>query len=268
MPEGPECKHYSECLNKIMQERHLTAINFVAGRYQRSSPSGFTSVKFPLLVKSVKVWGKFLFFETGQLNKVDNYYIWNTLGMSGQWSLQQNSDTRAIITIDNSDKVFYNDRRNFGTFHFHKTYSETAKKIDGLGYDLLNQTVVDFGVNPGFVIFEKKKNQEKTLAEILMSQTDYAGIGNYLKAEILYHAKLSPHRLGKSLTVDEIIQLDKSIIEVMIESYKGKTKSFNHYESTFPKLIYQKNKCPLGHFIKDEETKDGRTSWWCAECQK
>ena len=55
------------------------------------------------------------------------------------------------------------------------------------------------------------KKPNKTIAEFLMDQSMCAGIGNYLKAEILYDAAISPHRIVKSLDSEEFNKLLKII---------------------------------------------------------
>ncbi len=43
--------------------------------------------------------------------------------------------------------------------------------------------------------------ERKPIAELLMDQTMFAGIGNIFRAELLYRARVSPFRVGKD--VDE-----------------------------------------------------------------
>jgi formamidopyrimidine-DNA glycosylase len=44
------------------------------------------------------------------------------------------------------------------------------------------------------------KYPKKTLPEILMDQKMFSGIGNYIKSECLYRAKLNPHRTVNSIS--------------------------------------------------------------------
>lgn len=270
MPEGPEVLETANRLNGILQGRHILSFDFITGRYHRSPPLGFDGVRLPCLVNKISCYGKFIYWELE--NKT---YIWNTLGMSGGWgdnSTGQNSDTRAIVKYDNGEgliyPLYYNDRRNFGTFHFNKNRRETEEKIEKLGHDPLYYltngfTEKDLGVK-ALSIFALKRNKKKTLAEILMAQDNWAGIGNYLKAEILYRAKLSPHRLGESLDGNEIIILDNCVRNTIIQAYKAK----GSYGGSFQKVIYKRSHCPLGHEIKVDATKDGRNTWYCEIEQK
>ena len=38
MPEGPECRHITDCLNEIVSTRQLSEISILGGRYKRHAP--------------------------------------------------------------------------------------------------------------------------------------------------------------------------------------------------------------------------------------
>ena len=48
--------------------------------------------------------------------------------------------------------------------------------------------------NDFFTIVSHKKHEQKTLTKFLMDQKNISGVGNYIKAEALYEAKISPYR--------------------------------------------------------------------------
>ena len=76
-----------------------------------------------------------------------------------------------------------------------------------------------------FSIFEnlmtKSKIKEKTIPEIFMNQSYLSGIGNYLKSEILYESKISPHRKLESLSVNDLEVIYHNIKKISFNSFKA-----------------------------------------------
>lgn len=268
MPEGPECKHYANALDKLLSGNSIYGMNIISGRYTKSLPDGLTHDLFPLHIKSVNAKGKFIYFELS-----DNSFIWNTLGLTGGWSLSSDKNTRIIFNTA-STNLFYSDQRNFGTFKFKCSKAETLKKLAALGIDLLGADASST-LAASLKIFSAKKNQNKTLAEIVMDQANYAGVGNYIKAEALYVAKLSPHRSGSSLTNSEIENLHLAIHSILNKSFQSKSSSLKNYDdlpdadpAIFEKVIYRKLKDPFGNEVRAEDTKDKRTTYWVPSIQR
>ena len=53
-----------------------------------------------------------------------------------------------------------------------------------------------------------------------MNQKNVSGIGNYLKAECLYDAKISPHRFCSQITIEESNKLFFACRRIINLSYK------------------------------------------------
>jgi len=122
--------------------------------------------------------------------------------------------------------------------------------------------------------------KDRTMAETLMDQSVFSGIGNYLKAEILWCARISPHRKTSELSDTEIEALHRIIPSVMMESYgAGQGSSLTtfrrlreDFEFVYPEermlAVYRQLTDPLGNEIKSEDTKDKRKTWWVPKVQK
>jgi formamidopyrimidine-DNA glycosylase len=108
-----------------------------------------------------------------------------------------------------------------------------------------------------------------------MDQKIICGVGNYLKAECLYFSKLSPHRLTSSLTDEDLKNLNSVIKKVIKTSYEtgGATiYTFSNYDGekgdyTKRFAVYNQAQDPLGHEVKRETTRDGRTTFWVPTIQ-
>lgn len=69
---------------------------------------------------------------------------------------------------------------------------------------------------------ETPRFAKKSLAVLLLDQAFAAGMGNYLRSEVLFAAKLSPHRALASLSKPERRRLAKALLDVPRRSYRAK----------------------------------------------
>lgn len=203
------------------------------------------------------------------------WYLWCTYGMSGRWTIvRPDKHIVASVVADWNDEaqtvVSFYDPRHFGTLKFVNDEHQHQKKLASLGFDMLSSPPND----DDFCSCLSKKSS-RSLAETLMDQSLFAGVGNYIKSEALYRARLSPNRTSK-LSKKQALVLRKAIIDVMQESYAAKGATIQSYKTAtghsggaqFSFQVYSKKTDPLSHPVTREETKDGRTTHWCPLCQK
>ena len=264
MPEGPEVKNMILQLSKIIKNKQLNDIVINSGRYSKKSPVGFNDfVKIlPAKIIDVNCKGKFIWIE------LDNgYKIWNTLGMTGGWKKNKNKHSH-FTYIFNDFEIYYEDMRNFGTFKFNNNQDEFDKKIKSLGTDIFSS---DFTIE----YVSNKKNSNKTVVDILMNQKLFCGVGNYLKAEILYECKISPFRKVNELSENDIVNIYKNTKKISKESFKNGGASVRDYSDLNDKdgnytsllKVYGQKNDPLGHKVKRDTTTDKRTTHWVPEIQ-
>lgn len=65
----------------------------------------------------------------------------------------------------------------------------------------------------------------RNLGALLLDQEFLAGLGNYLRVEILWQAKLGPERRPADLDARERTRLAEAIVDVPMRSYRWRTKS-------------------------------------------
>lgn len=203
--------------------------------------------------------------------------MWVTLGMTGVWLKERTAyarlsiDYHSIMPPYKGGTLYFDDVRNFGTIRFSQDRTELQKKLASFGIDLLNER---HHPNDTLAVLQKKRNVKRTLAEVLMDQRCFAGVGNYVKAEVLYRARLSPNRTCDTLTKDDILCLHDKIIEVLHGAYRSGGVTLSDYrdidgnEGTFERLVYGKEKDPEGNPIVREETRDKRVTHWSPLVQR
>lgn len=268
MPEGPEVRVIVDQLNKLIGKSKLEQIEIHSGRYSKKSPDNFPdfSKSLPLKLLKINCKGKFIWFELS-----DDWYIFNTLGMSGGWKVNKEKHSHWKVQTDKGT-VYYTDMRNFGTFKFVKGKTMLDKKLKELGSDVLTN---DYTLNYVKKVMLDKRLLPKTIVEVLMNQKKFCGIGNYLKSEILYECKISPHRVISSLDDTDIINIYQNSKKIAQSSYAnggGSSGDFSDLDNKkgsykFQLKVYTQVKDPLGNKIKKETTKDKRTTHWVPEIQ-
>ena len=266
MPEGPECRRYAEDLAKRISGKVIVDVSLVSGRYLKKPPTGIESFKsgLPVGVIGAGVHGKFIYWILK-----NDFFIWSTLGMTGQWSSEQNTHTRIKFHL-NDGSVYYNDQRNFGTLKFVRGKFQMIEKLKSFGPDMLADDVLDDDF-----IKQMRMHPKWEVTKALMDQSTVAGIGNYIKSDSLWLAGISPKRSVGDITDLELSALNRSIKHVMRESYnaggaigdeyKNFTGDNDDYGRQF--LVYNQSTDPDGNEVIREMTADKRTTHWVPEVQ-
>lgn len=164
---------------------------------------------------------------------------------------------RLILKCDKGFEFAFLDPRRFGRMWLTEDPWEHPR-IKALGFDPL----IDFPTAK--VLGEKLARRKKAIKAVLLDQTLFAGVGNWLADEILFQARLSPHHLASRLTPKQITALHRAVLKVV-----KKAVAVNADYERFPKtwLFHErwgkkKNaRTSKGLLIRHEEV-GGRTTAW------
>jgi len=268
MPEGPEVKRIAVDLAKEISGRHLVEVGVLSGRYLKKDIPGLDDFKKDLPTKIVGVGshGKFLYILMS-----NGINIWSTLGMTGKWSREHSRHSRVQFKLSQSNTVYFDDIRNFGTLKFVYGSNILRYRLKKLGPDMLAEDVT-----PEEFLARLRKKDKWNITKALMDQGVIAGVGNYIKAESLWLSAINPTRTIGDITDGELTLLNKAIKEVMRTSYKhgGATflthKNFSgekgDYSSRF--LCYNRKLDAEGNKVIKTPTPDGRITHWAPDRQK
>jgi len=268
MPEGPETKRNTDFLNRELTGKMIEEIEILSGRYEKHKPfEGYSEMLNKMLIVSeVSCKGKFIYFKFQ-----DGTSLWCTLGMSAAWQKQKTKHSRVYLKTNYGNEIYFNDIRNFGTLKYVETEKELREKLETLGPDVLSSYVDTESFKARL-----DKKPKWTIARALMDQSVLSGIGNYLKAEILYACKISPHRLCQDLTQEDIELLAEKSFEITNASYRlgGATimtyRDENNEKGLYSRrfMVYNHKTDPLGNKVLKETTEDKRSTFWVPEIQK
>lgn len=307
MPEGPEVTLLSQYLSTNLIDKMMTHVDVYSDNSVKNLEMFDDDAQYKITQINSK--GKLLWFT---LSGNETIYMTSHLGLTGMWSIQKPTykmtkfDRVKIFIFDKKTNKFefliYNDKLNFGGIDFYDNKKSFNEKINSLAMDALKH---DF-TNKEFVkmveSFVNKSNSRKMqpIYKVLMKQNAadglLSGLGNYLVAEILYHAKCAPQREIGSLLYGELIALAESIKYVTKLSYFSNTTDYmenfdefikehidglksGKYENYHPDIkfknekfeynVYQQKHDPLGNpVLTDKTLQSGRTVHWVKEVQK
>ncbi|NXG65006.1 NEIL2 Endonuclease, partial [Hemiprocne comata] len=100
----------------------------------------------------------------------------------------------------------------------------------------------------------------------LLNQRYFSGLGNIIKNEILYLAKIHPLTQGSLLALSDLEHLLDCAVQFSSDWLHTKLHGKGLHLQ-----IYQKEQCPLGHAVmKGTFGPSGslkRLTWWCPQCQ-
>lgn len=115
---------------------------------------------------------------------------------------------RLLIKMVDGTEVALLDPRRFGRLWLSRDPLHHSR-IEKLGFDPL----ISF---PSAQDLERILRRRKmAIKPLLLDQTIFAGIGNWLADEILFQAKMSPHRKASQLKLKDVSDLRKAILSVV-----------------------------------------------------
>lgn len=275
IPEGVEVRISAELIKPLVINRKIVSANVTPNsRYASAYPKGFLDFYKDMdtyknvSVVDVKTRGKFMYwmFDNG-------YVMFNTFGMTGQWSPEAGNHPCFVFEFEDGTKAVFNDPRHFGTIQFTNDNLDLIKKLNELGWDPLADDMEEKIINYTISACLKKA---KPIGQLLMDQKIFAGVGNYIRAEALYAAEISPWRQANLMSRDDLKKLCQQIVNVMNESYKYQGATILTYKDAYGAegqysscfKVYGQSLDPLGNQIIKEETPEGRTIHWCPAIQK
>lgn len=266
MPELPEVETVRKYLKENILNQKIIDIQILYPKMIENDIDQFKNSLINNYFIDIKRRGKYLIFETNQ-----NYLI-SHLRMEGKFNIKNINDKiekhEHVIFTFPSFTLRYNDTRKFGRMKLiNKDELDTYFK--NVGPDANSDIKEDYVLNK----FNKSNKMIKTL---LLSQDIISGIGNIYADEILYKAKISPFKKGKDITINDVKLILSSSKEILNNSIKHNgttiksyTFSLNHigsYQNYL--LVHKKDICKKCNNKIIKTKIDGRSTYYCKECQK
>jgi len=264
MPELAEVEFYRRQWDaglgqKIVRVQLHAAKRIFRGSNPRALARGLTGSR---LLRS-ESWGKQMLFEFSAAN-----WIGIHLGMTGKLRVEPagfRPDKHDHLVLHQAKRALvFRDARLFGRVRFHHGKSPPAWWRAG-GPDIASAQF-DRKFFDAFL----KRHARAPMKSVLLLQQGFAGIGNWMADEILWRAKIAPPRPADSLSPAERARLFHETRFVATESLRVIAREFSDPPRDW--LIHQKWKrngvCPRHRTPLQKAMIGGRTTAWCARCQR
>lgn len=184
MPEGPEIYRVAQKLSKALSKKKVLSIEFGLDRLK-----GWEEVLINSMITSVRSHGKAMLISTDS-----GYTIYSHNQLYGRWDIRlsktaERKTNRSLrILIETST-------------HTARLYSasdiEVLDAVDLASHPFLSKLgpdLLDFEISENGLVkhITSGRFDRRALQHLLLDQSFLAGIGNYLRSEILFEAGLHP----------------------------------------------------------------------------
>lgn len=286
MPEGPEVKIMMGNVANLALGQTLLNVEVIKEDFRKKT-QGLDQLPMvlPKRVIGVETKGKL-----GYMLLDDGTAIVLTFGMTGNIRIEptpeylvRRGETKeqymkhCKIRFQMQDTVtgqishfYFHCMRNFAWVYYF-TSTELGKKLSTIGPSILSDDLLE----ERLLIARWRKYNHKTICETLMEQKLISGIGNYIKAEILYRCRVYPLAKVKDLSDSNLWLLYMEARKIAADAYADGGASLYTYtgingdRSDFKlKLqVYDRAVDPLGNKIGRLQTPDKRTTHWVESLQ-
>lgn len=262
MPEGPEVASFADDLNEAIGGKEIFDFKWDCSF---SHFKNLDQVPLGTIVKKVRSRGKKIIFY------LDNGgFLLSSLGMEGSWYLKEKEEkSSTLVHLFFEDVILcYRDTRHFGHLEYYSTREELESRLD-IGLDILFDEISFNQWEEKIKEAIKRHRKELSISEFLLEQRYISGIGNYLRAEIIYQSKVNALAPISTLSKEELERLLKFSIREARASYQGKGASLRTYkdmkgnEGKYHPVIYGKKLSPDGMEILKTKDRNGRAIWYC-----
>ena len=272
MPEMPEVETVRRGLIENVQGRKITHVEIRYPNLITGDVEQFIEFVTGSTIQGIGRRAKFLLIH------LDNgYTIISHLRMEGKYRISADPSaidkhSHAIFSLDNGQKLIYNDVRKFGRMQLWNTDDlANNKSIAKLGPEPLSKEFTFANLKPRIV------RHRKDIKTVLLDQTVMSGLGNIYVDEILWKVKIHPETPADHLSdldIQNIIEASKTEMQNAIAAGGSTIRSYldaNGHKGNMQNSlkVYGKEKTPCprcGTEIVKIKV-GGRGTHFCPHCQ-
>ncbi len=272
MPEGPEIKRAADRIAAAIVQQPLAEVWFAFPHLHAFGPALSTSQ-----VTAVETWGKAMLIRFS-----NDLSIYSHNQLYGKWMVrraynypQTNRQLRLAIHCDRKSALLYSaseieilDKDTILAHPF----------LSSIGPDVLGEQISIQEIEERLT---SKRFHRRQLTTLLLDQHFLAGLGNYLRSEILFVARIYPKLRPIDCTSSQLKHLSTAILSISQQSYKtgGITNDLKRAEQLKAKGIARRhyrhwvfNRAQQLCFICQtpiiKEMTNGRRYYYCPQCQQ
>ncbi len=272
MPEGPEIRRAADQISSVLTGKAATSIQFGLDRLQQFETK-LTGEK----ITSIETRGKAILTHFGNGLTIYShnqlYGRWVTL-RTGETSESKRQLRIRIETIRGSALLYSASEIEVLT----KTGIDTHPFLSKLGPDLFDPSLTIDAIEERLL---SPKFHNRQLGSFLTDQSFVAGLGNYLRCEILFLTQLLPSSKPRHCSKEQIHHLAKQVLDLPSQSYQtggitylpdraetlmnaGQSKESSRF------WIFRRNglPCRICQTTIEKENHNGQPCYLCPNCQQ
>ena len=271
MPEGPEIRRAADKIAQVLEGQQIVDIHFGLDRL-KGRERDFQGAE----VYEIETRGKAL------LTHFDNELtIYSHNQLYGRWYVvkrdaypKTNRSLRLALHTRTHSALLYSasDISIWDRFEL-----ELHPFLAKIGPDILNPKLNWKEISQRL---RSERFQRRTLASLYLAQDFLAGIGNYLRSEILFDAKVFPYARPRDLSVKQLNDLGRSTLKISQRAYQTagitnpprrvaylKKQGLKRGALRHAVFGRQRQNCyECGDTIR-KDLLSGRRLYWCPGCQ-
>lgn len=262
MPEGPEIRRAADKLASAVVGASLTQVWFA---FPTLKP--YEAELTGQVIEKLETRGKALltYFSNGRILYTHNqlYGVWQVVdaGMTPDTKrdlrVRLETQQRAILLYSASDiEMLMPDELSTHPF------------LQRIGPDVLDTRVTAEQVCSRLL---SARFRRRRFSGLLLDQAFLAGLGNYLRAEILWQAALSPQHCASTLTETQLSVLSEALLALPRLSYhtRGDADNNRHHGALFRFKVFHRQGEPCERCGQPIERTllSSRPFFWCPHCQ-
>lgn len=263
MPEGPEIRRAADALEAAVKGKPLTDVWFGL-----PSLNGCAAGLVGQCIDRIETRGKALLthFSGGLTLYSHNqlYGVWRvvdpgeTLQTNRVLRVRLQTEQKAILLYSASDIALL-------------TPEQLAQHpfLQRVGPDVLDMALTVAQVKERLLSPRFRRRQ---FSGLLLDQAFLAGLGNYLRVEILWQSALSPQHNASQLSEAQLNVLAQTLLEIPRLSYqtRGVVDENKHHGALFRFKVFHRagEPCERCGGIIEKTTLSSRPFYWCPACQR
>jgi DNA-formamidopyrimidine glycosylase len=266
MPEGPEARRMADCLRQAILGSTLVNLSWDENsRYARENLSNHDALlqALPKRIVDIRTKGKKIIIELD-----GHLYLVVSLGMEGKFLREPDRHSNLWLEFapetGKDTMIYFSDSRHFAIFEILRSADELESRLSQLGPDILQE---DISWEQFRAIVRNRRIQRKEISEFLIDQKRISGIGNYLRAEILYRARIRPDRTLGQLSDEELDRIRTVAMATIRDAYRWNGLTIKSYwdlngdKGMFPVMVYGKSQDPDGNPVIITKRNDRAIHW-------
>ena len=272
MPELPEAETIARALNRAIKGRKIAKVEVFAPKLRTPLKPLCEANLVGRTITGCRRRARYAvaYLDDGR-TLVFHFGMSGTVRVDKLGEASRKKHDHVEITLDDKRIIRFNDPRRFGSV-----------EVQPCGPDGWPISLAEIGVEPltddftGELLFRASRGRKKSVKELLMDNAIVTGIGNIYAAETLFACGIRPQKPASKLTraqCDSIAREAKRILSLAIECGGTTVHDFKSVDGSEGKFvqklkIYAQKNCPNCGSPVAKVVLGGRTSWYCAKCQR